>query len=112
MALSTGNIGKYEFLKGGDVLPDKRLLEKAAIKRFECSRLGSELKKQTDNLGRQYQGLDKVYEFDKKGGKWYYTLTVKIYNKSNLLYNSNHSFWKYQNFKNLITFLFSQSINF
>ena len=68
-ALSTRNIGKYEFLKGGDVLPEKRLLEKAAIKRFECSPLGSELKKQTDNLGRQYQGLDEVYEFDKKEEK-------------------------------------------
>ena len=70
MALSTGNIGKYEFLKGEDVLLEKRQLEKAAIKRFECSPLDSELTKQTDNLGRQYQGLDKVYEFDKKGENW------------------------------------------
>ena len=50
-------------------MPEKRLLEKVAIKRFECSPLGSELKKQTDNLGRQYQGLDEVYEFDKKEEK-------------------------------------------
>ena len=30
-ALSSGNIGKYEFLAGKDVLPEKALLEKAAI---------------------------------------------------------------------------------
>ena len=36
MALSSGNNCKYEFLIGGDVLPEKELLEKAAtIKRFE-----------------------------------------------------------------------------
>ena len=30
-ALPSGNIGKYEFLAGKDVLPEKALLEKAAI---------------------------------------------------------------------------------
>ena len=35
-ALSLGNIGKYEFLTGKYVLPEKDLLEKAvSIKRFE-----------------------------------------------------------------------------
>ena len=35
-ALSSGNVGKYEFLTDKDVLPKKKLLEKAAImKRFE-----------------------------------------------------------------------------
>ena len=44
-ALSSGNIGKYEFLTGEDVLPENDLLEKATTtKRFECSPLGSELK--------------------------------------------------------------------
>lgn len=34
-ALLSGNIGKYEFLTVEDVLPEKRLIEKAArIKRF------------------------------------------------------------------------------
>ena len=48
-ALSSGNVGKYEIFTGQDVLPEKYLLEKAAaIKRFECSQLCSELKKQTD----------------------------------------------------------------
>ena len=29
LALSSGNVGKYEFLTGKDVLPGKELLEKA-----------------------------------------------------------------------------------
>ena len=34
-ALSSGNVSKYEFLTGKDVLPEKDLLEKAAtMKRF------------------------------------------------------------------------------
>ena len=34
--LSSGNVSNYEFLTGKDVLPEKDLLEKAAImKRFE-----------------------------------------------------------------------------
>ena len=46
LALSSGNISKYEFLTGEDVLPEKQLLEKAEIiKKFEYSPLGSELKK-------------------------------------------------------------------
>ena len=45
LALSTGNVGKYEFLTGEDVVPEKDWLEKAAtIKRFEYSSLGYELK--------------------------------------------------------------------
>ena len=48
-ALSSGNISKYEFLTGKDVLPEKNLLEKAAtMKKFEYSLLGKELKAQTD----------------------------------------------------------------
>ena len=47
--LSSGNVSKYEFLMCKNILPEKGLLEKAAaIKRFEYSPLGSELKKQTD----------------------------------------------------------------
>ena len=35
-ALSSGNVSKYKFLTGKDVLPEKDLLEKAAaLKRFE-----------------------------------------------------------------------------
>ena len=45
LALSSGNVGIYEFLTSKDVLPEKELLEKAAtIKRFEYSLLSKELK--------------------------------------------------------------------
>ena len=44
-ALSSGNVSKYEFLTGKDVLPRKDLLERAAaLKRFEYSPLGKEVK--------------------------------------------------------------------
>ena len=47
-ALTSGNVNKYEFLTDTDVLLEKNLLQKAAaIKIFEYSPLGSELKKQT-----------------------------------------------------------------
>ena len=49
LALSSGNVCEYDFLTSEFVLPEKKLLEKAAtIKRFDYSPLGSELKKQTD----------------------------------------------------------------
>lgn len=48
MALSSENIGRYEFLTGEEVLLEKNLLEKAGtIKGFEYLLLGIELKKQT-----------------------------------------------------------------
>ena len=57
-ALSSGNIGKYEFLAGNDVLPEKALLEKAAIiKIFEFLPWGSELKNQTFTE-KQYEKFD------------------------------------------------------
>ena len=47
-ALSSGNVSKYEFQIGKDVLPEKDLLQKAAtMKRLEYSPLGKDLKKQT-----------------------------------------------------------------
>ena len=53
-ALSSGNVRKYGFLTGKDVLPEKDLLQKAAtIKRFECLPLGKELKAQTDIAKKQ-----------------------------------------------------------
>ena len=65
-ALSSGNVSKYEFLTGKDVLPKKDLLEKAAtMKRFEYSPLGKELKAQTDIAKKKYQKLEDTYEFDK-----------------------------------------------
>ena len=64
-ASSSGNISKYEFLTGNDVLPEKDLLEKAAtMKRFEYLLLGKELKAQTDIAKKRYQKLNNIYEFD------------------------------------------------
>ena len=49
-----------------DVLPEKGLLEKAAaLKRFEYSPLGKELKPQTSAADKQYQKLDKTFESNK-----------------------------------------------
>ena len=61
MALSSGNVGKYEFLTGENVLSEKDLLENAAtVKRLKKS--NSELKEQTDIAKKKCQGLEKVYE--------------------------------------------------
>ena len=64
-ALSTGNVGKYEFLTGKDVLPEKDFLEKAAtMKRFEYLPLDKELKSQTDIAKKQRQKLtNEPHEF-------------------------------------------------
>ena len=63
----SGNVCKYEFLTGKDVLPEKDLLEKAAtMKRFEYSPLGKELKKQTSVAEKQYQSFDKIFNHDEK----------------------------------------------
>ena len=64
LALSSGNVGKYEFLTDEEVLLEKRILEKSAIiKRFEYSPLDCEFKKTDWYYKMQYQRLDKVYEF-------------------------------------------------
>ena len=42
-----------------------------AIKRFEYSPLGKELKAQTSAAEKQYQKLDKVFESDKKEEKFF-----------------------------------------
>ena len=55
-ALSSQNVGKYEFLTSEDVLPEKGLSEKdATIKKFEYSPSGSEMKKQTGITKDQYK---------------------------------------------------------
>ena len=65
-ALSSGNVGKYEFLNGKDVLPEKDLLEQfAAMKRFKYSPLGKKLKAQADIAKKQYQIFNNAFEFDK-----------------------------------------------
>ena len=50
----------------------------AAIKRFEYSQLGSELKKRIDIVRKQYQGLYKVYEFHRTINKKNNKANLKI----------------------------------
>ena len=53
-----GGLRKYEYLTGSYVLPEKGLLEKAAItKRFAYSPLASGLKKETSIGKDQYKFL-------------------------------------------------------
>ena len=63
------------------------------MKRFEYSSLGKELKPQTDIAKKQYPKLADTFEFDKiiKQEK----PTTENYIKSNLIYNSKRSFYKY-----------------
>ena len=87
----SGNISKYEFLTGKDILLEKGLLEKAAaMKRFECSLLGKELKKQTSVAEKRYQKLDDTYEFDKIIKKE--KPSFKKYKVLNLIYSSKYIF--------------------
>ena len=73
------------------------MLEKAAtIKRFEYLHLGKKLNTQTDTAKKQYQKLDNSYEFDKIIKKE--ELTFENFGKSDLIYNSNYSFYKYYHY--------------
>ena len=63
------------------------------MKRFENSSLGNKLKAQTDIAKKQYQKLDDFYESDKIIKKE--KPTLKIYSKSDIIYNSNYSCYKY-----------------
>ena len=95
-ALSSGNVSKFEFLTGKDVLPEKHFLEKAAtMKRFEYSPLGRKLKGQTDITKKQYQRLDNTYEFDRIIIIIIKKTAIRIYNRSNLICNSKYSFYEY-----------------
>ena len=77
-----------------DVLPEKELLEKAAtMERCEYLPLGKELKAHIDIAKKQYQKLDCTSELDKVIEKE--KLTLKMYNKLNVIYDSNFSFFKY-----------------
>ena len=69
-ALSSGNVSKYEFLVGKNILPKKDLLEKAAtMKLFKYSLLGKELKAQIDILKKRYQKIEIGFKFDKRISK-------------------------------------------
>ena len=89
--MSSGNVSKYEFLTGKDVLPEKNFLEKAATKKgFEYSLLGKELEKQISVAEKQYQSFDRIFNHDGKEEP------LKI-DESSLLYGSKYSFSEYAN---------------
>ena len=70
-ALSSENVNKYQFLTNKDALIEKVLLAKTgAIKIFEYSYVGKELKAQTDIVKNQYQKWDKIYEIDETIYRW------------------------------------------
>ena len=90
--LSLGNVNKYEFLTTKDILPEEDLLEKAAaLKRFEYSAVSKELKAQIDIAKKLYQKLDNTDETINKKS------TLNSYSKSDLIYDTSHSFFKYYN---------------
>ena len=84
-----------------EVLPEQTSKEKVAtVKRFEYSLLGYQLKKQIDIAKTQYQGLDNAFKFNKKEcdktiNEHEKKPILKRYNKSDLLYNGKHIFYKY-----------------
>ena len=63
------------------------------MKRFEYSPLGKELNAQTDIEEKDYQKLDATFEFDKIIKKE--KPALENYSISDLIYNSNYSFYKY-----------------
>ena len=68
-ASSSRNISKYEFLIGKDVLLENNLLEKRCYNQKIWTfsiRQRNNWNTQTDIAKKQYQGLDKVSEFDRK----------------------------------------------
>ena len=66
LTLSSGNVSRYEFFTGKDVLPENLLEETTKIKRFEHSSLGSELKKQTELARNSIKGLKTFFEYCKE----------------------------------------------
>ena len=96
------DVSKYEFSTVKDVLSEKELVRKSCyikkIRRLEYSLLGKELKPQTDIAQKQYKGLNKFFKSGEKKEPVTIkkeTPTIKKYNKSDLIYNTNHSFYKY-----------------
>ena len=89
-ALSPGNIIRYGFLPGKDVLPERGLPEKAAtMKIFEYLPLCKELKAQNEIAKKQYKKLDKIYECVETMNK---KSTLRKCSKSELICGANHSF--------------------
>ena len=95
-----------------DVLPEKDFQEKTAtMKRFEYSPLGKELNAQTDIEKKDYQKLDATFEFDKIIKKE--KPALENYSISDLIYNSNYSFYKnYRDSKKFDSLSFKSKYSF
>ena len=66
-ALPLGNVTKSEFFTSKDILSERDWLEKAAaLRRFEHSPLGKELKRKTSAAENQYQKFDNAVKPNKK----------------------------------------------
>ena len=97
--MSPRNLIKYEFLTEKDVLPEKDLLQKAvALKRFEYSPLGKELKTQASAAEKKFQGLNKHFNPEKEEKP----VTIKkkkkeIINESKIVYDNKYSFSSFKN---------------
>ena len=73
-------------------LTRRRLLEKVTtMKKIEYPLLGKEIKAQTDIAKTQYQRLNKFFKSDEKEQP----ATIRKKNKSDLIYESKYSFYKY-----------------
>ena len=98
-ALSSANISEYEFLTGKDLLPEIELLEKAiALKNWEFSLLGKELKKQTSVAEKQYLGFDNVFNhYQKEEPVKIKKERLLTTDKSSHFYNKKYSFIEFKN---------------
>ena len=65
-ALSSRNVSKCQFLTGKNIIPEKYLLEHAAIKGLKYIPIEKELKKQTSVVEKEHQGLNKLFQSHKK----------------------------------------------
>ena len=74
---------------------EKGFSEKTAtMKRSEYSPLGSGLKKQSDiEKKKQYQRLNKVHRFNRKGDKVMRKTILKKYKELDLVYNKKFSLY-------------------
>ena len=86
-------------MNGKDVLRGNDLLQKvAALKSFEHSVLGKELKRQTSVAEKQYQIFDQVFNHDEKKEPLKIRKEMPLLtDKSSLVYDSKYSFSEYRN---------------
>ena len=95
-ALSSENASKYEFLIGKGILLEKKLPRKSRYnEKFWLFAVGQRIEStvQNDIAKQQYQTLDDSYDFEKIIKKE--KPALQKCSKSDLIYDSNYSFYKY-----------------